>query len=431
MIKKRTNELDTIIRNISDARRHYDEFLTRNKNNEYIYFFSSLVRELYIAFHEPLPQNKSYKIKSGTWVQIITNCLFIILKTPYLSKNSKIIIIEINKEKDMPLAKKLQIPTVKILYKWKINIYNVKYIIQFIKTAYVLLHERTLDKRTVIRILPSMLSGINAYYSIQLDGIEKIITQRDRYPTELAIITKANQKKIITIKIDTFIIMGPYCQDKIYCKYYYYPNEISRKYFQDVHKNDSVIFIRGGFPFWDDYSIYRYAPAQNPKNILFFTQYGYHAGLFGSYSPYDYILEILSVMPEDYLLYIKKHPLDQNKNYEKLKKIKNVAVIEETNIDNSAIISKSSFVFSINSQSCFESKHICPHTYFINYEQEKAFDFEFNMIKGYIDVITNKKDLKQLFFKNKKPASMRKYIDYFNPMYPDAVKTLKNFIQKV
>lgn len=405
----------------------YDKFLNKLSKNSKNYIYAYLIRNLYVAYTE-LPQKTGItKQIFKTIISLFNNVILFFLARPELSKRNETVLIKIKENMDSRLAKKLKIQSVHIYYKKKLNIRNISFIYYIIRILYLLFKEEELNKLNLFRCMPSLIKGIQVYENIELTGIKKIVTQRDRYPQELAILKRAKELKLITIKIEYFPALSKLNRNTIYCDYYFYPNKISKDIFISFPTNKDVIFVKGSFPYWDYFEKFQYQPVKDPKIISFFTQYGFTQGIFGGKGPDYYIKEILSVMPEEYILYIKVHPIENIEKYLK-HQCSRVKIIEHGTIDNCILYSLSSIVMSISSFSTFESKHICLNTYFINYERKDAITFNYNLIDKYIDIISNKNQLANVLSGSYKVKSKVDFINYFNPTFPNTIKKLKYFL---
>lgn len=422
----------------------FDKFLLKFSKESYIYSYAYMIRNLYEAYHEN-PDNSVvgykypkilYKIhaKYFQWKRFVSDVFSVFtvftLK-PVLSCTDKIILLEISHDKDKYVSDKLNIPLAKIKFtKMSFCFNNVRYFIRWLVVAVYLIREKNLNKAVIWKCLLPLLQGIAIYHQIELDGIETIITQQDRYPKELGILKRAKEQGIKTVKFDYFPITGRIGQNTIFCEYHFYSNKIAKDILYSFRQNHSVKFIEGGFPFWDSYADYNYSPVENPKVISFFTQHGFEKGLLGRNSPLFYIEEILSALPQGFILYVKIHPLDNLKKYMKYE-ADNVKIIKHGSIDNLKIYSLSSFVLSISSTISFEAKHICPSSYFINYTPDAVCDFNYNAVKDYIDLIVNRQELKEIIFGKKGPKDQARFIRYFNPNHPNTTQRLKEFIDSL
>lgn len=280
-----------------------------------------------------------------------------------------------------------------------------------------------------MRALSSMLYGVHVYKHISLKNVKKIITQQDRYPFELAIIEKAKSLGIKTIKYDFFPFFYDLGYDTINCDYYFYANNITKRTFESSGKNDNVRFFETGFPFWDYYAEDTGEfPDNNEKIVTFCTQHGFEKGAFGPKGPSFYIEEIINALPDNYILYIKMHPLDNYKNYLKFES-KKVKIVKHGEIDNRTIFKKSSFIFSIMSSVIYQAKHICPRSYFINYYPCEGANAGYEFVTEYIDLITNRAELEKVLLNKKAPKDQNTFIKFFNPNYPHTIHKMKELIK--
>jgi hypothetical protein len=239
---------------------------------------------------------------------------------------------------------------------------------------------------------------------------------------------RARTDRIKTVKIDYYPTMGRITNNTLLCEYYFCPNKISESLYRSWPQNKTVKYLPGGFPFWDSYALCRYQPSAKPGIIAFFSQYGYESGFFGSRGPVFYIDQIISAMPDGYELQIKLHPLDDPNRYVKYKGMTNVKVCSGKSVNNIELFSRAAFVFSIYSYSTFEAKHICPNSYYINYEPQMVKDFDYGLISDYIDVVSNPEELKAVLTAEREPKEQARFISYFNPAYPNTIGKLKEVI---
>ncbi len=392
---------------------------------EYIYYYS--IRNSYAAYSEMAYRWSSRKYLLGACRALIRAVINVFIASPMIVNPKRIMLLEIDPITDGPMAKKMDLPLLRIKWKKGLPVRNNGYFLRWLRIAFNLFGEKGLNKRNLWLCLPEMLTSAQVYNGLNLAGIEKIATQRDRYPVELAILRKAREKGIKTIKIDYFQILGEVCHNTIFCEYYFCPNRMSKELFGKFEQNSGVKYIDGGFPYRDYYAEYPYSPKKDPRIITFFTQYGYEIGLFGDKGPSFYIEEIISNMPTDHMLYIKVHPLEDHQKYLKYR-ADNVKVVA-SNIDNCELYAMSSHIFTIFSAVGLEAKHINPNSYYINYEPERVIDFRYDLVEDYIDVIKDWRSLLAVFNGERKPKSIQRFLEEFNPTYPGTAARLSEAIK--
>ncbi|MEI6079324.1 MAG: hypothetical protein WCQ53_01635 [bacterium] len=415
-------------------RERFDAFLNGSKDEEKDYLYLSMVRNLYLSFEEIGIADDVNIIKF--FFSFLKDSILFFFTSPKLSTLEDIVILNVYFKYDNELSKRLQFPLTEIKLEknvWTKNFTLIKEYSTFLKLTLKLLLNGTLKRAYVIKCIIPLLRSILIYNKLSLKGVRKIITQRDRYPEETALILKAKKEGVKTLRIEPYPSMGAYNRDSIICDYYFYPNEITAGFFKAYPGNSSVKFIKGGFPYWDFLSEIKHAPIllNDRKIISYWTQYGQEMGIFGNKGPQFYIDEILSVGGDDYYLYIKVHPLDDPDNYSKYKDMKNVRVLRHGEVENGHIMSISEFSFSINSFSSFESKHVNQNVFFINYDPQLARDFDYSLVDKYIDVITDRKMLAAFLTGSRTPKDSSKFIEYFNPSFPHSIDQLKKVVNEI
>ncbi len=419
--------------NVLKAWDDIDSFLAKSnyKGNKYFYAYS--IRNLYAASVELNQKPTSAKELFILVLKALKWMLVAFFTDVYLTNVSKSILFNIKSSNDSYIPKKMELPVATVAIKTQLslkNVTNICYVYDCVCVAISMLCSQHLDKSLIIKIFPSMVYGAHVYNKIKLDGVEKIITQNDRYPTDLAVLKKAKDMGIKTIKVDYFPIIGFFTQNTIFCEYYFYPNSLSYTIFKSFPQNADVKFVEGGFPDWDNLDNYTYKPLQSPSIITFFTHYGQEIGYTGDRGCFFYIEEILSVMPFDSVLYIKIHPLDKAKNYEKYI-AGNVKIVKHGEIDNWELVSQSTFCFSIYSFATFQAKHICNNSYYLNYDPHLVKDFEYDRVTDFIDLIKDKETLERVLNGNVTPKNHEKFIKFFNISYPYTIETLRDFIDSI
>lgn len=411
----------------------FDDVLSRLPLGSSLYRNVYSIRNLYVAYQEVTLKKDSVRDLLSVVVGILRMIVSVFIRTPVFSNRSARILLEINKEMDGDLADRLNIPLGSIRYHKDLsfrNIHRVRLIYAWLAAALYLFKEKSLNRTFIIKTLQDMLAGIWIYDVLDLSGIEVIITQRDRYSVELAILTKAKEQGIKTIRIENYMTVGSVNRNTIFCDYYYSPNSINKGIFQSFKQNHRVTFVDGGFPYWDVFSQYSYHPEQHPRIISFWTQYGTEIGIYGPKGPPYYIKEILSVMPDDCILVIKAHPLDDVNSYRQFQSHR-VRFVKHGEINNMELVARSSFVFSVSSQASIEAKHVCTNSFHINYEPAEMKDMSYDLFSDYFDLITNRDDLLSFLTGRRKPKDQQAFIRFFNPGYPNSVKRLIELVDSL
>lgn len=408
------------------ATKEFDSFLTKCKEGSIYKKFGLFVRTYHTCLYEMGSKSKIREITT-TILSGLYRIFLLFFTRPCLTKNSEFILLESTRE-DKTLAKNLRIESVHIVNKPSLNLKALHLILIWIKVSSRLISQKNLNRYHIFKSLPVLLSGIHCYYSIKLDNIKTIITSRDYYAIDQAILLKAKESGIKTIKIDYFPILGKAMKDRLYCEYYFYQNEFSKEIFQSFTWNKDIKFIPGGNPYYDKFSKLKYNPVKNPRVISFWTQRGTEIGL-KNVDSYRYIEDIISIMPKDYILYIKIHPMQDPQLFQKYESDK-VKIIKHGEMDNNKIMEISSFIFAVTSTTSFEAKHFNRNSFLINYEPNNAFDCIYDKFSSGIDLIKNKKELKKVLDGKVTPKTIKDYLKVFNKTYPNTTRKLSKFIRE-
>jgi hypothetical protein len=407
----------------------FDAFLSGIEGNKKLHWCVYMIRNLYVANQEIGVRGTDIGSMLTVVLHAFKLLVFSLVKKPLLRGATGLVLLEIHPEKDAELAKSINFSLGRIVLVADMRLRNIRRL-EFIATwltASWLLLRSPLNKTVIIKCLPDMLLGLCVYHLLDLNGVRVIVTQRDRYPVELAVLKKASESGIKTVRIEDFPSMGHVNRDTLFCDYYFCPNSINERIFKSFPQNNHVKFVDGGFPYWDSLAAHRCAPDDSPRIVSYWTQYGTEMGIFGSRGPAYYIEEVLNLLPSDAVLYIKVHPLDDPEKYKRYRSPK-VEIVLHGDMPNAELMRRSSFIFSINSFSSFEAKHICPNAFFLNYHPEEALDFTYRLITDYIDLITNKEELKLVLAGERTPKDQNKFLSFFNPAYPHTCERLAKFV---
>jgi len=288
------------------------------------------------------------------------------------------------------------------------------------------LRHRILEWKIFICSAYGLLDFLIAYYTIDLNEIEVIVTESDSMPLDVALLLRAKEKNIKSIKIDHFLI-DPINHNRIFCDYYFYPCLLHFNIMKSFDVNSHIKYKEGGFLHWDQLAIYQYCPTA-PMKISFFTQ---HGGILGKKDEIYYINEILEVLPSYCILIIKVHPLDNMERYAIFRQHPNVEILFGQ-IDNYALIAESSLCLSICSTLSLEAKHICENSFFINYDTDSLKGFiNYDDFHGLIDTLTSREMLYKALHEDLKISKKEDFIKAFNFSYPHTVKRLLSLIEEV
>ncbi|GBF48811.1 hypothetical protein LPTSP4_03110 [Leptospira ryugenii] len=414
--------------------RQYDRFTEslygryESKTIQYI----SFCRNLYVAFLEF--KRTSEILEFGYFmILLLRSIIYHFCFNPILSDKAKVVIIEVNASQDSELAAHAGISLVRI--EWKFDsareiLSKIRIFFEWILCARLLLLGNDLKKFYSFKTLPELLLGINLYNRIDLSGIEKIVTQRDRYPEEIGILKKAKELGIKTFKFDHFLALGTVNQNRIFCEYYLYPNQINASHFKKFEANKDIKYYEVGFPYWDAFAKFRWKPERNPKIITFFSQYGNSLGIFGPKGPYFYIQEILETIDDSFLLLVKPHPIELKNGFPTFKSNR-IQIVDGKTVSNPELISKSCFVLSLASQALIEAKHINPQSAYINYEPEHSLDWDYSLLNGKLELIRSRKELREFLYEKKDFISCEEFIDFFHPSFPNSLEKITKAIHSI
>lgn len=420
---------------INNARDNYDRFLEIIKPlcTEEQFFFACTGRSGYVGCTE-LDINLSWLSRLRARLSIIKSAIECLLCRCVPNIRNGKGIVEIQCQNDKWLAQKLEIPLLKIEKRIDLSV-NIIIRIKTLKDCKrvfgLMMKHAVFSSDHITYIMGSIVRGAHVYTSIKFYDISLIVTQRDCYPIEMALITKANEYKIPTIKIDYFPIVGPYYSHKISCKFYYCPNDISKHFIKKhVHYTDITIIENRGFPYWDMLNEYIIEKSKQVISVTFFTQYGAETGIFGNLSPAYYIEELIACLDDTYQLNIKVHPLENVLKYKKYES-ERVRVFAHGEVNNWALVASSSICLAVSSFALLQAKHICKSSYFLNYNSYAIKDFEFNLLRDTICMITSREKLQIALAKDRNQDSNKEYLELFNPTFPNACVELKKLIDNL
>lgn len=405
----------------------FDSFLNNISLNNECYKTYLSIRLLYSAING----KKTNVSKKESFIDILKT-LYALLKIfrikAILKTKNEVVVIGSHKL-DYQVAEELKIDNVNIIFfKQKISITkkNFQLVKIFFKCMKLYFKNGGLKFSILLKSLPGMIDFLIASRDIDVSGIKVFIMESDSMPLDLALIFKAKEYNIDTIKIDHFLI-DPINHNRIFCDHYFYPSFLHLSIMQKFPENNYINYVKGGIIHWDKLGNYPLIQTEC-REITFFGQ---HGEILNERDELFYINEILSLMNENDILNIKIHPNDKTKKFNYYKNYSNVSLIEDIK-DNNSLIARSAICFSICSTMSLEAKHICENSYFINYEIEKFNGYvDYITFENSIETIYTRKDLKKVLLHNKKTLPISNFIANFNFNFPHSTKAIQNFISKV
>lgn len=295
------------------------------------------------------------------------------------------------------------------------------------KIIILLFNNSLLNKLSVFENIPNIIEAVCTFYEINLNGIDLIITENDTHPQYVAVLSKAKQKGIKTVKIES-VLIGDIQHNNVFCDYYFYPSNFHKNVRKKFEVNTNLKYIEGGFLNWDNLAKYKHQPANTPKIVTYFTA---HSRLTGDYTDNYYIDEIISVLPDNYQLYIKIHPRENRALYKKYQDNQKCVVLP-VDTDNFELICKSSFCISVFSSLSLEAKHIMLNSFFINYTPlSKSNVISYTDFMDYFNVITSTLELSEFLNNEKQAYTQSVFSDNFNMKYPNVCKSFKQFLKTI
>lgn len=330
---------------------------------------------------------------------------------------------------DSVVANQLNIENTNIIFskkKFSIRKNDIKAIQIFLQCIVLFFRHGTLKLPILLKSLPGMIEYLLVTRDIDVHDIKLLIMESDSMPTDLALIFKAKENKIDTIKIDHFLI-DPINHNRVFCDYYFYPSLLHYNIMHNFYENDKLNYVQGGIIHWDKLSEYRPLSTEK-REITFFAQ---HGDLLTGQDELFYIEEILILMNENDHLNIKIHPHDKSKKFNHYAKHPNITLRNQIE-DNYILIAQSDICFSICSTMSLEAKHLCEKSYFINYNISQ-FDgyIDYNSFNDTIETVTSSEILKVIMLSNKNTFPIATFIEKFNFSYPYSSEKLQILIKKI
>jgi hypothetical protein len=420
---------DTFSKNILNEWKKFDAFLNSLKGDAKKSQYAFLIRNLYVANFELKRLGWSIFDIIFTVRNLFRSFFSFFLKKPYVKRKEDVFLLEIG-ENDQALSRKIKVPLFKMEMKWGFDLRQFWIFFSWLIVVFRLFLAKPLNNFIVLKCLTEMLRGVQVLHYLDLSGVKIIITQRDRYPVEQAIVFKGKEQGVVSVRIEDFPLYEKIFRDTIICDYYFCPNKTAEDIWRSFEQNKTVCFIPGGFPFWDVLADYPYNPHISPRIVSYWTTYADKDIISDSYDFSLYINELINALPLDAVLYIKVHPLDDFNRYRTFQSEK-VKLIRHGEIDNWKLVSISSFVFSIMSTVSYQAKHICPGSFFINFEPVDSPLCGYEFIENYIDIIRTKDELKAFLSGQRQPKAQGAFLSFFNPGYPKNSEKLSIFIDSL
>ncbi len=421
--------LDTIVENY----RKYDEFLEiikqkRNKDRIY-YAFLSVRTALCINFNPhnpPIPIKNTPRNVLAKILYFFITVLPVVFSHPSLSvkDDQRTVVLGVAPQDDI-VAQRIGAQTVNVSRTFSIISFfkNIQIIFECLLIKRYARESNAFEYSLSVYYLRYMASFLTMYRKLDFKNVKNVITNDDIFPDGFAVIQSAREQGIRTIKIDHFLIDDIYL-NKIYCEYYFYPNEYHRGLLAKFPTNNHVKFIEGGFPAWDGLHRYRNHGDQTVKTIVFFTQYG---------STYEeetrYIKDIVEFVSEneDFELIIKIHPRSEV-DYSHFSQ--NRVTILRKNIETTYdLIARAAYTFSIFSVVTLEAKHICRQSYFINYDNENSsHPIDYKFFRSSVDIVESKDMLLEVLKGAYLPIEICDFVEKVNPSFPNTMNRLNELL---
>ncbi|MDH1977191.1 hypothetical protein [Aliarcobacter butzleri] len=405
----------------------FDSFLANiSHTNNFLYNSFLSIRLVYSASYGK--EDISRKETVIDFLKVVYFLLKICITKSFLEIKDRDILIIGSNRVDNEISNILKIPNTSVVFSKKIFSFTKKDIdiyITFYRCLKLYKKYKILDFKILLKSLPSLIDFLIVNRDIELSNLKVLVMEGDAVPVNMALIFKAKENNIKTIKIDNFLI-DPINHNRVFCDYYFYPSYYHLKIMKSFPSNDSVKYIEGGIVHWDNLVKYKKELNNNKREITFFSQ---HSEI--SKREINYIEEIISLMQENDYLNIKIHPLDKSNRFDIYLNNPKIKLYKDT-IDNYQLISKSEICLSICSTLSLESKHICEKTYFINYFIEEFQGYiDYDIFNNFIYTIRSHSDLKEVLLNKNKIFPITEFIKNFNISFPNSSEKLKELIHTI
>jgi hypothetical protein len=401
----------------------FDKLLFSQKSNSFIYDSLLSIRTHYCVYITKSQLGYSDAIKGI--VRLVPKFISIPFVRPDINNPNKVLVLG-NSKQDQQLSSELHCGLVMTQrYNKKINFpLFLKVALDFFRVCKFLVRSN-LNKKDALLCWNSLFDFLVYYNSSLFNKTNKVlITENDIDPINVAVILKAKEMGIKTIKIEYSFIDG-INHNNVLCDYYFYPSTFHRNVRKAFLINKKLNYVEGGFPHLDAIKKLKYRPQKDPKIITYFTAHG------GIVDDIFYIKEILSVIEDGYVLYVKVHPREDLNKYNIFINSKKCKIVKYNEVDNYTLIKKSHICISVMSFMCIEAKHICDKTFFINYNIKKGQHslIPYDDFSPYIEVISSRDYLKRAIAKDS--FRSKEFHSFFNFTYPNTVKSLKILSNKL
>ena len=404
----------------------YDKFLLKFKNDRKAYDALFSIRTYY-AVHSELGNflgTKNTLTLIKTVLGIIWNLLLLFFQETQLSSNEKAILLHYS-SKDKEIANDINAKLTIIEKQRNFSLKRIILIPMIFKLFYYLLKDNNLNRAYILKCLSHIISYTECHHNINLNNIKTIISENDVWPIYVAIITKAKEHNIRTIKIENALI-DDIQHNNVLCEYYYYPSIFHKHIREKFEINKNLKYIKGGFLSFD--KLNEYQQKKDKDSIVYFTC---GVDFYGRYGDLFYINEILDILPQRFILNIKVHPRDNIKSYEQYMNNERCNIIYSIKVDNYKLISESSICISIFSSLSLEAKLINKHSYFINYwANETSNIIDYKLFNSFFDTIETKKELKKIILGKFKPIESKVFSANYNIRFPNTIQHFRSCLNQ-
>lgn len=415
---------------IIDSFGEYDAFLSKiNESSKMLYPALFSIRTVYTLSSKIIERKKGFIFFKALKILFV---IFIkIFSFPFvvyqLTIKKEIIFLCAQYQLSVELGNKIPVSKIEKKYSFHIRFQGwFLLIFKYFSCLKLFFTSKNIDKKKILYCLTGLFEYLCIYEKIHIKGIKVIVVENDIYPLQVAIIQRAKESGIKTIKVEESFI-DTIQHNNVFCEYYFCPGEFYRKIRDRFEINKELKYLSGGIVRWDKISQYKHFTDRQDRNILFICQHSFVS------DETFYIDELLSVMPKGYVLYIKTHPRDFDlERFNIYLNNPKCEVIQGKDIDNYEWISHAHYCFSVSSVLSVEAKHLLENSFFIHYEgfDEQNF-FDFDIVKDYFDVISSREDLLKVFSGKFKAKDKRLCYKGFNQGYPDSVKILRDHIDYI
>lgn len=354
------------------------------------------------------------------------------------SKRDNIIIIdEDDRQEQQEIFRQLNYTPSKIIKKinpfknFKTGITVLKHTLAVWKYVYKLPHIKKIFHKALFRQLTLFYM---TYFGINMSGIKIIITANTAHRYLPAVMKRAEDLGITTIKIDYYITATKSTNSgRINAKYYFPLDPQHKKFYQKCKWNKDVIFLDGGRLCNDFLVEYKgkVKPNNTRKTIVFLTQ---SLEMQEDNEFYISLLaEFVSQHPE-YRLIIKRHPADK-KNYDNFI-CDNIELSTAQDRECFELLRNADYILAVFSSLIFQSKFINQNSYMLNFfnrnklEVTGIFDLQC-MYADYLEIINSKQMLFDVLIGKHKTTTCEYYIQNVNPNFGNTAQKFKEIVNNI